>query len=272
VPRFRDLYPSLADLRRAIGAILRGTGIGFGIGLVPGPAPVIATYASYTVEKRLSRHPEEFGNGAIEGVAGPESANNSATQSAFIPLFVLGIPFGPVTAILLGALLIHGVTPGPLLIAEHPQLFWAVVASMYIGNFILLLLNLPFVPLFANLLRVPKKVMLPLVMLFCFTGMYSVNNSVLDIWMMLGMGVLGYVLRGWAYEGAPLLLGLVLGPKLEVAFRQSVMISHGDFGIFVNRPVSAALLAATVAALLWPLVKLLRRKKPDAAGNPLPRA
>ena len=259
VPRFRDLYPTLQDLRRSIGAILRGAGIGFGMGLIPGPAPVIATYASYTVEKRLSKHPEEFGKGAIEGVAGPESANNSATQSAFIPLFVLGIPFGPVTAILLGALLIHGVTPGPLLIAEHPQLFWAVIASMYIGNFILLLLNLPFVPLFANMLRVPKKVLLPLVMLFCFTGMYSVNNSVPDIWMMLGFGALGYILRGWAYEGAPLLLGLVLGPKLEVAFRQSVMISHGDFGIFVERPVSLALLLATLAFLLFPFIKLAWR-------------
>ena len=268
VPRFRDLYPSLADLKRAIGAILRGTGIGFGIGLVPGPAPVIATYASYTVEKRLSKHPEEFGNGAIEGVAGPESANNSATQSAFIPLFVLGIPFGPVTAILLGALLIHGVTPGPLLIAEHPQLFWAVVASMYIGNFILLLLNLPFVPLFANMLRVPKKVLLPLVMLFCVTGMFSVNNSILDIWMMLAFGALGYILRGWAYEGAPLLLGLVLGPKLEVAFRQSVMISHGDFGIFVERPVSLGLLVATLLFLVYPLARLAWRalhRKPATA-------
>jgi putative tricarboxylic transport membrane protein len=271
VPRFRDLYPSLADLKRAIGAILRGTGIGFGIGLVPGPAPVIATYASYTVEKRLSKHPEEFGNGAIEGVAGPESANNSATQSAFIPLFVLGIPFGPVTAILLGALLIHGVTPGPLLIAEHPQLFWAVVASMYIGNFILLLLNLPFVPLFANMLRVPKKVLLPLVMLFCVTGMFSVNNSILDIWMMLAFGALGYVLRGWAYEGAPLLLGLVLGPKLEVAFRQSVMISHGDFGIFVERPVSAALLAATAVFLVWPLAKLGWRAMHRKPAAPAPQ-
>jgi putative tricarboxylic transport membrane protein len=266
VPRFRDLYPSLQDLKRSIGAILRGTGIGFGTGLIPGPAPVIATYASYSVEKRISKHPEEFGKGAIEGVAGPESANNSATQSAFIPLFVIGIPFGPVPAILLGALLIHGVTPGPLLISESPQLFWAVVASMYIGNFILLLLNLPFVPLFANMLRVPKKILLPLVMLFCLTGMYSVNNSVLDIWMMLGFGALGYILRGWAYEGAPLLLGLVLGPKLEVAFRQSVMISHGDFGIFVDRPVSLAFLLATVAFLLYPLFKLawrsLRKKGP----------
>jgi putative tricarboxylic transport membrane protein len=271
VPRLRDLYPTLQDLRRSIGAILRGTGLGFGIGLIPGPAPVIATYASYMMEKRISKHPEEFGNGAIEGVAGPESANNSATQSAFIPLFVLGIPFGPVTAILLGALLIHGVTPGPLLIAEHPQLFWAVVASMYIGNFILLLLNLPFVPLFANMLRVPKKILLPLVLLFCITGMYSVNNSILDIWMMLGFGALGYLLRGWAYEGAPLLLGLVLGPKLEVAFRQSVMISHGDFGIFVDRPVSLGLLVITVVFLLFPLFKLayrsLRRKPATAAAE-----
>jgi putative tricarboxylic transport membrane protein len=254
VPRFRDLYPSVEDLRRSIAAILRGTGIGFFTGLIPGPAPVIATYASYEVEKRVSKHPEEFGHGAIEGVAGPESANNAATQSAFIPLFVIGVPFGPVPAILLGALLIHGVTPGPLLISENPQLFWAVVASMYVGNFILLLLNLPFVPLFASMLRIPKKFLLPLVMLFCVTGMYSVNNSVLDIWMMLAFGALGYILRGWAYEGAPLLLGLVLGPKLEVAFRQSMMISHGDFGIFIARPVSFALLLATAAFLLWPLV------------------
>jgi putative tricarboxylic transport membrane protein len=257
VPRFRDLYPSLADLKRSMGAIFRGTGVGFFTGLIPGPAPVIATYAAYTLEKRVSKHPEEFGHGAIEGVAGPETANNAATQSAFIPLFVIGIPFGPVPAILLGALLIHGVTPGPLLITERPELFWAVVASMYIGNAILLLLNLPLVPLFANLLRVPAKVLMPLVMLFCVTGMYSVNNSVLDIWMMLGFGVLGYALRGFAYEGAPLLLGLVLGPKLEVAFRQSVMISHGRFDIFLERPVSLALLLATVAFLFFPLVKRL---------------
>ena len=264
VPRLRDLYPSLEDLRRSIGAILRGTGIGFFVGLVPGPAPVIATYASYMAEKSLSKHPEEFGQGAIEGVAGPESANNSATQSAFIPLFVLGVPFGPVTAILLGALLIHGVTPGPLLIAEHPQLFWAVIASMYIGNFILLLLNLPFVPLFASMLRIPKKILLPLIMLFCITGMFSVNNSVPDVWMMLAFGVAGYVLRGWAYEGAPLLLGLVLGPKLEVAFRQSLMISHGDFGIFVDRPVSLALLVTTAGFLFFPLLKRAWQKKAHA--------
>jgi putative tricarboxylic transport membrane protein len=142
VPRFRDLFPNLADLRKSIMAILRGTGIGFGVGLVPGPAPVIATYASYMIEKRISKHPEEFGQGAIEGVAGPESANNAACQAAFIPLFVLGIPFAPPTAILLGALLIHGVTPGPMMIKESPELFWGVIASMYIGNFILLLLNL----------------------------------------------------------------------------------------------------------------------------------
>lgn len=272
VPRLRELFPSRQDLKRSIGAILRGAGIGFGVGLIPGPAPVIATYASYAVEKRLSKHPEEFGKGAIEGVAGPETANNAATQSAFIPLFVLGIPFGPVTAILLGALLIHGVTPGPLLIAEQPQLFWAVVASMYIGNFILLLLNLPFVPLFANILRVPKKILLPLIMLLCLTGMFSVNNSILDIWVMLAFGILGYILRAWAYEGAPLLLGLVLGPKLEVAFRQSVMISHGDFGIFVQRPVSLAFLVVTLFFLVFPLIKRaarsLRPKKPPPGPSP----
>jgi putative tricarboxylic transport membrane protein len=257
VPRFRELYPTLQDLRRSIGAILRGTGIGFGVGLVPGPAPVIATYASYMTERRISKHPEEFGKGAIEGVAGPESANNSACQSAFIPLFVLGIPFAPPTAILLGALLIHGVSPGPLMISQHPGLFWGVIASMYIGNFILLILNLPFVPLFANILRTPKKVLLPLVILFCITGMYTVNNSVFDIWMMLLFGGLGFLMRKWAYEGAPLLLALVLGPKLEMAFRQSLMISHGNFGVFVNRPVSMVFLLATLVFLLIPIFRIM---------------
>ena len=257
VPRLRELFPSLQDLKKSIGPILRGTGIGFGVGLVPGPAPVIATYASYMTERRISKHPEEFGKGAIEGVAGPESANNSACQSAFIPLFVLGIPFAPPTAILLGALLIHGVSPGPLMIGQHPELFWGVIASMYIGNFLLLLLNLPFVPLFANILRIPKRVLMPLVILFCITGMFTVNNSVFDIWMMLVFGAMGFLMRKWAFEGAPLLLAVVLGPKLEVAFRQSLMISHGDFGVFTNRPISMVFLLATVIFLLIPVFRVL---------------
>jgi putative tricarboxylic transport membrane protein len=260
VPRLRELYPTLQDLKRSIGAILRGAGIGFGVGLVPGPAPVIATYASYMTEKKFSKHPEEFGKGAIEGVAGPEAANNSACQSAFIPLFVLGIPFAPPTAILLGALMIHGVTPGPMMIGQHPELFWGVIASMYIGNFVLLLLNLPFVPFFANILRIPKNILLPLVILFCITGMYTVNNSVFDIWMMLLFGALGFMMRKWAYEGAPLLLALVLGPKLEAAFRQSLMISHGNFGIFVNRPVSLVFLLGALIFLSAPLLKLAWRR------------
>jgi putative tricarboxylic transport membrane protein len=271
VPRLRELYPTLQDLKRSIGAILRGTGIGFGVGLVPGPAPVIATYASYMTEKKVSKTPEEFGKGAIEGVAGPESANNSACQSAFIPLFVLGIPFAPPTAILLGALLIHGVTPGPMMIGQHPELFWGVIASMYIGNFILLLLNLPFVPFFANILRIPKNILLPLVILFCITGMYTVNNSVFDIWMMLLFGALGFIMRKWAYEGAPLLLALVLGPKLEAAFRQSLMISHGDFSTFVDRPVSLVFLLGTLIFLAapflkpaWRRVQAIRRKAQSA--------
>jgi putative tricarboxylic transport membrane protein len=266
VPRLKDLFPTLADLRRSALAILRGTGIGFGCGLVPGPAPVIATYAAYMVEKRISKHPEEFGHGAIEGVAGPESANNAACQSAFIPLFVLGIPFAPPTAILLGALMIHGVTPGPMLIAEQPELFWGVIASMYIGNFILLLLNLPFVPLFASILRVPKRILLPLVILFCVTGMYSVNNSAFDIWMMLIFGGLGFLAARAGFEGAPLLLGLVLGPKMEVAFRQALMISHGDFGHFFSRPISLAFLLATGVFLAFPLVRLGLRQLRKGGG------
>lgn len=260
VPRFRDLYPSLQDLKASVGAILRGAGIGFGVGLVPGPAPVIATYASYMVEKRISKHPEAFGKGAIEGVAGPESANNAACQSAFIPLFVLGIPFAPPTAILLGALMIHGVVPGPMMITEHPDVFWGVIASMYIGNFILLLLNLPFIPFFASILRIPKKVLLPLVMLFCLTGMYTVNNSISDIWLMLLMGVLGYLMRKWAYDAAPLLLALVIGPKMEVAFRQSLMLSHGNFGVFVERPFSLVFLLATFLFLVLPALRFMIRR------------
>jgi len=257
MPRFRDLFPSLQDLRRSIGAIIRGAGIGFGVGLVPGPAPVLATYASYMTEKRVSRHPEAFGKGAIEGLAGPEAANNAACQAAFIPLFVLGIPFAPPTAILLGALMIHGVVPGPMMISEHPDVFWGVIASMYIGNFILLLLNLPFVPFFASILRIPKKILLPLVMLFCVTGMYTVNNSVNDIWLMLSMGVLGYLMRKWVYDAAPLLLALVIGPKMEVAFRQSLMLSHGDFGVFVERPFSLAFLVVTLLFLLVPAFRFI---------------
>jgi len=267
VPRFRELYPTLYDLKESIFAILRGAGIGFGVGLVPGPAPVIATYASYMVERKVSRHPEEFGKGAIKGVAGPESANNAACQSAFIPLFAIGIPFAPPTAILLGALLIHGVTPGPMMISEHPELFWGVIASMYIGNFILLLLNLPFVPVFANILRIPKKILLPLVTLFCLTGMYTVNNSTFDIWMMILFGALGFLLRRWAYEGAPLLLALVLGPKLEVAFRQSLMISHGNFEVFITRPISLAFLTATLLFLLVPLLQAFRKRLRSATAT-----
>lgn len=213
------------------------------------------------LERKVSKHPEEFGQGAIEGVAGPESANNSACQAAFIPLFALGIPFAPPTAILLGALLIHGIVPGPTMISEHPAFFWGVVASMYIGNFILLLLNLPFVPLFASILRIPKKVLLPLIMLFCITGMFSVNNSIYDIWIMLLFGLFGYILRRLNYEGAPMLLGLVLGPKLEVAFRQSLMISHGSFSIFVSRPISLSFLLAGTLFLLLPIFYRLAKHK-----------
>jgi putative tricarboxylic transport membrane protein len=260
IPRLRELYPKLNDLKKSIGAILRGTGIGFGTGLIPGPAPVIATYASYIVERKISKHPEEFGHGAIQGVAGPESANNAACQAAFIPLFSLGIPFAPPIAILLGALLIHGITPGPLMISEHPQLFWGVIASMYIGNIVLLILNLPFVPLFANILRVPKKILLPLIVLFCITGMYTVNNSMFDIWVMILFGGIGFLCRKWAYEGAPLLLALVLGPQLEGNFRRALMISQGDFSIFFTRPISLGFIIAALAFLLFPAGKVIFKK------------
>jgi len=258
--KIKGLLPSAKDWMDSKGALVRGSLLGFFLGILPGGGAVISSFVSYAVEKRVSKHPERFGKGAIEGVAAPEAANNAAAGGAFIPLMTLGIPPNIVMAMLLGAFMIHGVQPGPLMMKQNPGLFWGVIASMYIGNFILLLLNLPFVPFFANILRIPKKILLPLVVLFCITGMYTVNNSVFDIWMMLLFGALGFLMRKWAYEGAPLLLALVLGPKLEVAFRQSLMISHGDFGIFTGRLVSLAFLLATLLFLFLPVFKFLLKK------------
>ena len=258
VERVDSLWPSREDWCRSAGAVARGTGIGFLLGLLPGGGTIIASFAAYGVERRLSREPERFGRGAIEGVAAPETANNAATGSAFIPMLTLGIPANAVMAILLGALMVHGLQTGPMLMREAPQIFWGTVASMYVGNVLLLVLNLPLLPLWVRLLDVPYTLLFPLILLFCVVGAYSLANSVTDVFLMIGFGVLGWALRRGGYEVAPLVLALVLGPLMETALRQSLILSSGSPAVFLTRPLSAALLVAAAGLLAAPLV--LRRR------------
>jgi putative tricarboxylic transport membrane protein len=257
--RLTQLWPGRADWQRAWRPILRGTGIGFLCGLLPGPNAVIASIISYGVEKRASRRPEEFGHGAIEGVAGPESANNAAASGALVPLFALGLPSSPPTAVLLAGFLIHGLQPGPLLVQQRPDVFWGVLASMYVGNAMLLVLNLPLVGLFVNLLRVPYPYLYPAILTFSILGVYAVNGSVVDVWIMLAMGLLGYVLRKLGFETAPIVLGVVLAPMLELALRQSLAMSDGRYGIFFQRPIAATLLVVALAMMALSLRTFVRR-------------
>lgn len=250
------------DLKRSSGPIARGSVLGFLLGLLPGGG-VLASFASYAVEKQLSPRRAEFGKGAIEGVAGPEAANNSGATAAFIPLLTLGIPTNVVLSILLGALMIQGISPGPLLMVDHPELFWGVIASMYIGNIMLLALNLPLVGMWARLLRVPYNILFPLILLFCFIGVYGTTSSSFEMMLMLGFGVLGYFLRKTDYDMAPLVLGFVLGPLMEVHMRRGLIASDGDWSFFISRPISAAGLAFALIILILcvvPSVKNWRTK------------
>ena len=247
-PKLKDLVPRWKDIRDSAPAIARGSIIGFIFGIIPGVSHVVSTFVSYAVEKRFSKNPDEFGKGAIAGVAGPETANNAVTGTAMIPLLALGIPSIPATAILLSALTIHGVQPGPLLLTSRPEVFWGLVASMYIGNVILLILNLPLVGLFVNLLRIPYNWLVPIIVIISIIGVYSVNSSVTDIWIMMISGCVGYVLRKVGYEMAPLLLALVLGDRLEGSFRLALTMSGGDYATFVDR--SAIIVLASVLGLL----------------------
>ena len=248
-PKFRDLIPRRKDLREAFPAIARGSLIGSIFGIIPGVSHIVSTFVSYAVEKKLSRHPEEFGKGAIAGVAGPETANNAVTGTAMIPLLALGIPSIPATAILLSALTIHGVQPGPLLLTEHPEVFWGLIASMYIGNAILLILNLPMVGLFVNLLRIPYAWLVPAILVISVVGVYSVDFKPFDIWVMAIAGLVGYFLRKFGYEMAPLLLALVLGDRLEENFRLALTMSGGNYATFADE-ASIIVLAASIGLLL----------------------
>jgi putative tricarboxylic transport membrane protein len=255
-PKLRELVPRWKDLRDSAPAVARGSVIGFLFGVVPGVSHVVSTFVSYAVEKRFSKHPEQFGKGAIAGVAGPETANNAVTGTAMIPLLALGIPSIPATAILLSALTIHGVQPGPLLLTEHPEVFWGLVASMYIGNVILLILNLPLVGLFVNLLRIPYAWLVPIILVISIIGVYSVNFSTADIWIVAISGAVGYALRKFGYEMAPLLLALVLGDRLEENFRLALTMSGGSYATFLDSAsvivlVSALGLLLVMQTLAW---------------------
>ncbi len=258
-PKLRDLLPSREEWRDSGWPIARGTVLGFLIGIIPGSAHIIASFVSYAVERRVSKHPERFGHGAIEGVAGPESANNSATSGAFVPMLALGVPSGPIPAVMLAALMVHGISPGPLLIQQQPKLFWGFIASMYVGNVVLLILNLPLVGLFVNILRVPYPLLYPAILVFCVLGVYAVNGSVVDVWIMIATGALGYLLRKFDFETAPVVLGVVLAPMLEMSFRQSLAMSSGSYAIFVNRPIAVTMLAGGMVLLLLSLLPILKR-------------
>jgi putative tricarboxylic transport membrane protein len=260
-PKLRELWPSHAEWRESAMPIARGSVLGFLIGIIPGSAHIISSFMSYALEKRISDHPEQFGKGAVAGVAGPESANNAASTGAFVPMLALGIPTGPVTAVLIAALLIHGVPPGPTLINDHPNVFWGFVASMYVGNLMLLALNLPLVGLFVNLLRIPYAYLYPLIIMFCVIGVYEVNHSIVDVWIMLIMGVVGYGLKKFGLDPAPLVLGLVIAPLFEMSLRQSLIMSDGNWMIFFQRPIALVLLALCAALLALAAFSLVRSRK-----------
>jgi putative tricarboxylic transport membrane protein len=263
----RNLFPNLQDWKDSLGPIGRSSLLGFFIGVLPGAGATIASFMSYAMEKKLSKHPEKFGTGIIEGVAAPESANNAAAGGAMVPLLTLGIPGSGTTAVLLGALLIHGLRPGPLLFQNNPDFVWAVIASMYIGNVMLLILNLPLVGMWASMLRIPYKILMPLIVTLSAVGVFATDNNVFDMWVMFAFGVIGYLMRKLEFPAAPAVLGLVLGPLVERSLRQSLTISHGDLSIFFTRPISAVLTICALLSLFAPLARALwrSRRKPAVA-------
>ncbi|CAH1673305.1 tripartite tricarboxylate transporter permease [Chelatococcus asaccharovorans] len=264
--RLRDLMPNRREIRESAGPVMRGSVLGFFLGLLPGGGALISSFASYMLERKLSRTPEAFGKGAVAGVAGPEAANNAGAQASFIPLLCLGIPANATIGVIMGALLLAGITPGPRLIVEHPELFWGVIASMFVGNLILVVLNVPLVGLFVSLLRVPRAIMAILITFFCVIGAYSFNNSMFDVGTMLAFGLVGYALRKARFDVAPLLLAFVLGGLIEESLMQALIIGHGELSAFLVSPLSAVFLAAAVLVSVVPpiLSRLLRRKSRDA--------
>ena len=260
--KLRDLYPTSEEWRRMFPPIFRGGILGFLIGLLPGPGPITSTYVSYALEKKVSKRREEFGHGAIEGVAGPESANNAASIGQMVPLLSLGLPFTALTAMMLGAIMMQGITPGPLFIVKRPDVFWVVVVSFYLGNFLLVIMNLPFIPLLTWVLRTPMWLLMAVVTLMCIIGTYAIGNEILDIWVMLGFGVMGLLMRWFDYQAAPLVLGMVFGPLMERSLLQSMIIFQGNPWRFFERPLSGTLfILAILGFLIFGLVKLYYRRR-----------
>ncbi len=252
--RLRELYPNKSEIRRSVAPALRGSVLGFFVGLLPGPCTVISSFVSYSLEKRISKTPEAFGHGAVEGVVGPESANNSAVMGSMIPLLTLGIPFAAPSAIMLAGLRMHNVEPGPMLFMNFPEIFWTFIAAMYLGNFMLLVLNLPLVGLFARVAVIRPQILMPIISLICLVGVYSVRNSLLDVWVMIIAGVVGYFLRKWKYPIAALIIGIVLGPTTENSLRQTLTMFRGDLTQIVNYPISLTLLGLSAAFLAYKLL------------------
>ncbi|MBM4331748.1 MAG: tripartite tricarboxylate transporter permease [Deltaproteobacteria bacterium] len=257
--RLKGILPNLQDWKESIWPILRGSVLGFFLGILPGGGAVISSFVSYGMERKLSKHPEEFGKGAIAGVAGPESANNSATAGAFIPLLTLGLPSNAVMAILLGALMIYDTPPGPRLVSLRPDIFWGIISSMYIGNAMLLIFNLPLIGLWVKILRVPYPVLFPLILLFCLIGVYSLNNKTSEIGLMLLFGVLGYLMKKFKFDGAPLILAMVLGPLMDKSLRQALLMSGGSIGIFFESTICFILFSIIVVLLVLPLIPFVGR-------------
>jgi putative tricarboxylic transport membrane protein len=256
-----SLVPSREQIRESIGPIIRGSLLGSALGILPGAGPTLAAFAAYVVEKKVSRHPEKFGKGAIAGVAAPESANNAASQTSFIPLLTLGLPTNSVMALMIGALIVQGVQPGPLVITSQPQLFWGLIASMWVGNLLLVIINLPMIGIWVRLLRAPNHYLYPVILLFCAIGAYSLKNNALDVMLMCAFGFLGYFFLRSGFEPAPLILGFVLGPMMEENLRRAMTMSFGDPTTFVTRPISLGILVFTAAAVMLMTLPSLRKKR-----------
>jgi putative tricarboxylic transport membrane protein len=259
--KVKNLLPDRQDWKESFWPIIRGTVLGFFMGVLPGPAPVISTYSSYALEKKISKTPEKFGTGHIAGVAGPEAANNAASSGAMIPLFTLGIPANSVIAVLLGAFMIHGLQPGPMFISKYPDVFWATIVSMYIGNAMLLVLNLPLIPLWVKVLKVPYTILFPLILVFCLIGVYSLNFSQVEITLMIAFGVLGYLMRKYKFEMPPLILALVLGPMMESSLRLSLLMSQGDPTTFLRRPLSALFMVVSTLLIVLAMLPGIQKKR-----------
>jgi TctA family transporter len=263
LPRMRiaNLLPTRADLAAAFPAMLRGTSLGCLLGVLPGGGAALPPFSAYALEKKIAADPSRFGKGAIEGVAAPEAANNAGAQTSFVPMLTLGLPTNPLMALMIGALMIQGIQPGPQVMTKQPELFWGVIASMWIGNLMLLVINLPLIGIWVSLLRVPYNLLFPAIVVFCAIGAYSINNSFFDVWLMLGFGLVGYFFLKVGVEPAPFVLGFVLGPMLEENFRRAMLISGGELTVFIERPISAVLLACSALLLLSLLVPAVRRKR-----------